>query len=260
MSFIAVIPARYASTRLPGKLLLELAGKPVLQHVYERAKQSRAERIIIATDSPEIMAATIKFGAETLLTSETHHSGTDRIAEVVEKFQLLDETLIVNVQGDEPLIAPENINQVAQNLEHHSDASIATLCTAMDNPEDVLNPNMVKVVMDEQGYALYFSRAPIPWDRECFGGLYREGVKVMNRAQLRGSYYCHMGIYAYRAGFLKSYVSMPQSSLEKAEALEQLRALSNGCKIHVGVTHHDKSIGIDTMDDYQRIKKMMARC
>ncbi|WP_455208411.1 3-deoxy-manno-octulosonate cytidylyltransferase [Kaarinaea lacus] len=260
MSFTVVIPARYASTRLPGKLLLELAGKPILQHVYERAKQSSAERVIIATDSPEILSAAETFSAEAVLTSAEHHSGTDRIAEVVEKYQLLDETMIVNVQGDEPLIAPENIDQVAQNLEHHSDASIATLCTQMNSLDDVLNPNMVKVVTDDLGYALYFSRAPIPWNRDHFGRIFQHQLEPVKITHLEGAYYCHMGIYSYRAGFLKKYVQLPQSPLEKIEALEQLRALSNGYKIHVGIAQHDKSMGIDTMDDYQRVKEIMERC
>lgn len=260
MSFTVVIPARFASTRLPGKLLLELAGKPILQHVYEQALQSNAERVIIATDSPEIIAASEKFAADAVLTSTQHQSGTDRIAEVAEQYQLLDETVVVNVQGDEPLIAPQNINQVAQNLEQHSDASIATLCTLIDNWQDIVNPHMVKVVTDEQGYALYFSRAPIPWDREQFSTLFQGLSMNGDMTQLKSTYYCHMGIYAYRAGFLKDYVSLPHSRLEKTEALEQLRALSNGYKIHVGLAQHDKSIGIDTMDDYQRVKEMMERC
>jgi len=260
VSFTVVIPARYASTRLPGKLLLDLAGKSILQHVYERAKESGAEQVIIATDSQEIVSAAKSFSAEVVLTSTDHHSGTDRIAEVVEKYQLLDETVIVNVQGDEPLIAPENINQVALDLEHHSDASIATLCTMIDKVEDLLNPHMVKVVTNDQGYALYFSRAPIPWNRDQFTDSFQELPKALVLKQLEGSYYCHMGIYAYRAGFLKTYVQLPQSLLEKAEALEQLRALSNGYKIHVGVTHRNESIGIDTADDYQKVKELMERC
>ena len=260
MSFTVVIPARYASTRLPGKLLLDLAGKPVLQHVYERAKESGAEQVIIATDNQEIVTAAKNFSAEVVLTSTEHHSGTDRIAEVVEKYQLLDETVIVNVQGDEPLIAPENINQVAVDLEHHSDASIATLCTVIDSGDDLLNPHTVKVVTDDHGYALYFSRAPIPWNRNQFGDSVQELPKTLDLKQLAGAYYCHMGIYAYRAGFLKTYVQLPQSFLEKTEALEQLRALSNGHKIHVGVTSRHESIGIDTEDDYQKVKELMERC
>lgn len=260
MSFIVVIPARYASTRLPGKLLLNLAGKPVLQHVYEQARRSNAERIIIATDSPDIVAVAEKFADDVVLTSTDHQSGTDRIAEVVQTQQLLDETIMVNVQGDEPLIAPENINQVAHNLEQHSAANIATLCTLIDTWEDVINPNLVKVVTDEQGYALYFSRAPIPWDRQHFGGLFLAAPNAGDLSQLQTTYYGHMGIYAYRAGFLKTYVGLPQSQLEKTEALEQLRALSNGFKIHVSVAQRGKSIGIDTMDDYHRVKEMMERC
>jgi 3-deoxy-manno-octulosonate cytidylyltransferase (CMP-KDO synthetase) len=240
-------------------LLLDLAGKPILQHVYQQACRSNAERIIIATDSPEIVAAAGKFTDDVVLTSTAHQSGTDRIAEVVQTCQLLDETIIVNVQGDEPLIAPENINQVAQNLEQHSEASIATLCTKIDNWEGVLNPNLVKVVTDEQGYALYFSRAPIPWDRQHFSGLYQAAPKSFAITQLQSAYYGHMGIYAYRAGFLKTYVGLPQSSLEKTEALEQLRALSNGYQIHVGLAQDNKSIGIDTMEDYQRVKEIMER-
>jgi 3-deoxy-manno-octulosonate cytidylyltransferase (CMP-KDO synthetase) len=260
VSFTVVIPARYASTRLPGKLLLDLAGKPVLQHVYERAKESGAEQVIIATDSQEIVSTAKNFSAEVVLTSTEHHSGTDRIAEVVEKYQLLDETVIVNVQGDEPLIAPVNINQVAVDLEHHSDASIATLCTEIDSGEDLLNPHTVKVVTDDRGYALYFSRAPIPWNRDQFAESLQELQKSLDLQQLQGAYYCHMGIYAYRAGFLKTYVQLPQSFLEKTEALEQLRALSNGYKIYVGVTHRDESIGIDTVNDYHKVKEMMERC
>lgn len=260
MSFTVVIPARFASTRLPGKLLLELAGKPILQHVYEQAQQSDAEQIIIATDSPEIVTAAEKFTADVVLTSTQHQSGTERIAEVAQIYQLLDETVIVNVQGDEPLIAPENINQVAQNLEQHSDASIATLSTIIDNWEDVLNPHMVKVVTDEHGYALYFSRAPIPWDRGQFNGLLQGAAKPGDMTQLESFYYCHMGIYAYRAGFVKTYISLPHSKLEKTEALEQLRALSNGYRIHVGQAQNDKSIGIDTMADYLRVKEIMERC
>ena len=260
MSFTVVIPARYASTRLPGKLLLDLAGKPILQHVYERATKSGAEQVIIATDSQEIVTAAKNFSAEVVLTSTEHHSGTDRIAEVVEKYKLLDETVIVNVQGDEPLIAPENINQVAQNLEHHSEASIATLCTVVDNIEDLLNPHLVKVVADDHGFALYFSRAPIPWNRDQFAESLQQMPKILDLKQLEAAYYCHMGIYAYRAGFLKTYVQLPQSILEKTEALEQLRALSNGYKIHVGVTSRDESIGIDTADDYQKVRELMARC
>lgn len=260
MSFIVVIPARYASTRLPGKLLLELAGKPVLQHVYEQARRSNAEQVIIATDSKEIADAAAKFSADFVLTSQDHHSGTDRIAEVVRINQLLDETVIVNVQGDEPLIAPDNINQVAQNLEQHSEASIATLSTVLGSWQDVFNPNVVKVVTDEQGYALYFSRAPIPWDRENFNNLLQGTAKMQQVKQLQSKYYGHMGIYAYRAGFLNTYVSLPRSHLEITEALEQLRALSNGYKIHVGITQHDKSIGIDTLDDFQKVKEMIERC
>ena len=260
MSFTVVIPARFASSRLPGKLLLDLAGKPIIQHVYERAKESGAEQVIIATDSQEIITSAKGFSAEVVLTSTEHQSGTDRIAEVVEKYQLLDETVIVNVQGDEPLIDPENIHKVAEDLEHHSDASIATLCTEIDNLQDLLDPNKVKVVTDDQGYALYFSRAPIPWNREQFTELLQQKPNTLDLQRIETTYYCHMGIYAYRAGFLKTYVQLPQSILETTEALEQLRALSNGYKIHVGVSGHDESIGIDTEEDYQKVRELIKPC
>ena len=260
MSFTVIIPARFASTRLPGKLLLDLAGKPVIQHVYERALQSGAEQVIVATDEQKIVDAVKQFSGEVVLTTQEHQSGTDRIAEAAAYHKLLDETVIVNVQGDEPMISPEEIQQVANDLEHHSDASIATLRALIDNTQDVFNPNIVKVVVDAEGFALFFSRAPIPWHRGQFNNVNPQLNQSVEMADLQVPYYRHLGIYAYRAGFLKTYVALRQTVLEKTEALEQLRALENGYKIYVGLTSHKDSVGIDTQDDYQKVKQILERC
>ncbi|MGD8568126.1 MAG: 3-deoxy-manno-octulosonate cytidylyltransferase [Gammaproteobacteria bacterium] len=260
MSFTVVIPARFASTRLPGKLLLDLAGKPVIQHVYERALESGAEQVIVATDDRKIVDAVKQFSGNVTLTNENHQSGTDRITEAVSQYKLLDETIVVNVQGDEPLISPAEIQQVAADLEHHSDASMTTLRASIDNAADIFNPDIVKVVVDEGDYALYFSRAPIPWHREHFRNVQPLTDGTADIAQLQVPYFRHLGIYAYRAGFLKHYVTLSQSPLEKTEALEQLRALENGYKIYVGQTQYKDSIGIDTRDDYEKVRQILERC
>ena len=259
MSFTVVIPARFASTRLPGKLLLDLGGKPVLQHVYERAQESGAERVIVATDHDDIVDAVKKFSGEVVVTDIRHQSGTDRIAEVIDKIAMEDQTVVVNVQGDEPLIDPQLVKKVATNLEQYSAASIATACSKLDSVDDLVNPNIVKVVTDENGYALYFSRAPIPWHREGFAQLLTKGALDCDMESLGVCYFRHIGIYAYRAQFLRTYVKLPQSTLEKTEALEQLRALSNGYKIHVGETLANDAIGIDTQDDYEKAKHIIER-
>jgi 3-deoxy-manno-octulosonate cytidylyltransferase (CMP-KDO synthetase) len=260
VSFSVVIPARFASTRLPGKLLLDLAGKPIIQHVYERAVESGAEQVIVATDDRKIVDAVRQFSGQVTLTRENHQSGTDRITEAVSQYKLLDETIVVNVQGDEPMISPVEIRQVAADLEHHSDASIATLRVSIDNTADIFNPNIVKVVVDERDYALYFSRAPIPWHREQFKDMQPFADDAPDIADLPVPYFRHLGIYAYRAGFLKRYVALPQSALEQTEALEQLRALENGYKIYVGRTQYKDSIGIDTPEDYEKVKQFLERC
>lgn len=251
MSFIVVIPARYASTRLPGKPLLEIAGKPMVQHVYEQAQKSQAKRVVIATDDQRIFDVAEGFGAEVIMTSADHPSGTDRLEEVVRKLGLQDDEHVVNVQGDEPLIPPALINQVALNLASNSSAGISTLCEQIDQLDLVFNPNVVKVVFDHQGFANYFSRAPIPWARESFGG-------EVNRLPVAAQYFRHIGIYAYKVSFLKSYVTWLPSMTEKLECLEQLRALSNGVGIHVALASVSPQAGVDTQADLERLRVIMS--
>ena len=251
MSFIVVIPARYASTRLPGKPLLEIAGKPMVQHVYEQALKSQALRVVIATDDQRIFDVAEGFGAEVVMTSTEHPSGTDRLEEVVRKLGLQDGEHVVNVQGDEPLIPPVLIDQVAQNLASNPSAGISTLCEQIDQIDLVFNPNVVKVVFDQQGFANYFSRAPIPWARESFGG-------DVNTLPADAQYYRHIGIYAYKVDFLKSYVTWSPSMTEKIECLEQLRALSNGVGIHVELASVSPQAGVDTEADLERLRAIMS--
>ena len=248
MSFVAIIPARFASTRLPGKPLVDIHGKPMVVHVMERAMQSGADRVIVATDHPDVAAAVPAAGGEVCLTRPDHQSGTERLAEVIEQCQFADDTIIVNVQGDEPLIPPEIICQVANNLAA-SVAGMATLAVPIDSAEEAFNPNAVKVVRDAQGYALYFSRATIPWDRERFA----QSHDTVGDSLLR-----HIGIYAYRAGFIRRYVSWEPSQLEQIELLEQLRVLWYGEKIHVDVARTTPAAGVDTAEDLARVRAVLA--
>lgn len=244
MSFIAIIPARFASTRLPGKPLVDIHGKPMVVHVMERALQSGADRVIVATDHPDVAAAVTAAGGEVCLTRPDHQSGTERLAEVIERYQFADDAIIVNVQGDEPLIPPGIIRQVAHNLAG-SEAGMATLAVPITDAEEAFNPNAVKVVRDAQGYALYFSRATIPWDRERF---------AQSRDSIGASLLRHIGIYAYRAGFIRRYVSWEPSALEQIELLEQLRVLWYGEKIHVDVAETTPAAGVDTAEDLARVR------
>ena len=225
MSFVVIIPARFASTRLPGKPLQDINGKPMIVHVLERARESGAERIIVATDHPDVARAVEAAGGEVCMTREDHQSGTERLAEVVEKCAFSDDTIIVNIQGDEPMIPPAIVRQVAENLAA-STSGMATLAVPIHDAEEAFNPNAVKVVMDAEGYALYFSRATIPWDRDRF---------AKSREAIGDSLLRHIGIYGYRAGFIRRYVSWAPSPLEQIEMLEQLRVLWYGEKIHVAV-------------------------
>ncbi|MGW1441865.1 3-deoxy-manno-octulosonate cytidylyltransferase [Serratia rhizosphaerae] len=244
MSFIAIIPARYASTRLPGKPLADIHGKPMVVHVMERARESGAERVIVATDHPDVARAVEAAGGEVCMTREDHESGTERLAEVIEHYGFADDQIIVNVQGDEPLVPPVIIRQVAENLAASS-AGMATLAAPIETAEEAFNPNAVKVVMDAEGYALYFSRATIPWDRERF---------AQSKSAIGDNLLRHLGIYAYRAGFIRRYVSWAPSPLEKIELLEQLRVLWYGEKIHVAVAKAIPSVGVDTAEDLQRVR------
>lgn len=247
MSFVAIIPARFASTRLPGKPLVDIHGKPMVVHVMERALESGAERVIVATDNQDVARAVEAAGGEVCMTRPDHQSGTERLAEVIDHYQFPDDTVIVNVQGDEPMIPPVIIRQVADNLASSS-AGMATLAVPIESAEEAFNPNAVKVVRDANGYALYFSRATIPWDRERF---------AVSRETIGDHFLRHIGIYGYRAGFIRRYVRWEASPLEHIELLEQLRVLWYGEKIHVDVAKAIPSVGVDTPEDLLRVRAAM---
>ena len=251
MSFTVVIPARYASTRLPAKPLKEIAGKPMIQHVYERACASEAGEVIIATDDARIEAVAKAFGARVCMTSAEHTSGTDRLQEVVAQLGLTDDDIVVNVQGDEPLIPAEVINQVAHNLASARDASMATLSEPIHSLADFRNANIVKVVADFQGRALYFSRAPIPWPRDHFTDVQVKHLPELFPAQR------HIGNYAYPVALHHKIVKWQPAPLEKIESLEQLRALWNGEFIHVAEASLAVPGGVDTEEDLQRVKALL---
>ncbi|MGB0898521.1 MAG: 3-deoxy-manno-octulosonate cytidylyltransferase [Psychrobium sp.] len=246
MAFSVIIPARYQSSRLPGKPLLDIGGKPMIQWVVERAQQSGAQHIIVATDDSRIKDAVESFGGQVCMTSSEHESGTERLGEVVEKLGLASDHIIVNVQGDEPMIPCENISQVANLLVEQQDVPMATLAVPIDENLDIDNPNAVKVVCDKSNCALYFSRAPIPFDRD--------GNHRSNKELLAKNYHRHIGIYAYRAGFIRDYLKMEPSPLEQIEALEQLRVLYHGEKIAVGLAQQAPPAGVDTQADLDRIR------
>lgn len=253
MSFSIIIPARYASSRFPGKPLALLAGKPMLQHVYERACESEATRVVVATDDERIAACASGFGAEVCMTSADHPSGTDRLQEVVKKLQFYADDIVVNVQGDEPLIPPRVINQVAHNLAAVPEASIATLSEPITDAESLLNPNVVKVIRDHRGMAIYFSRAPIPWPRDSAlaqGGMLESMPEGF-------SWQRHIGMYAYRVKLLNDFVAWPPAPLEVTESLEQLRALYNGAGIHVEEAAEAPPAGVDTPEDLERLQRML---
>ncbi|MBV1915954.1 MAG: 3-deoxy-manno-octulosonate cytidylyltransferase [Pseudomonadales bacterium] len=256
MPFHIVIPARYASSRLPGKPLIDLAGKTMIQRVYERAQQSEAESIVIATDDSRVAAAAEGFGAQVCMTSEQHLSGTDRIQEAVDQMGFSADQIVVNVQGDEPLIPAAVINQVAKNLSDNPAADISTLSIAIRELEELMDPNAVKVVADTNQYALYFSRAPIPYARDQFSALTKEGKE---EALSCVNYQRHIGIYAYRVGFLDEFIHWPPAEIEQTESLEQLRALWNGKRIHVEEACEIPPAGIDTPEDAQRVREILER-
>lgn len=244
--FRVVIPARYASARLPGKALMSIGGKPMVQWVYERALASGASEVLIATDDLLIVSAGHSFDAEVIMTEPTHASGTDRIAEVARQFKWPENDIVVNVQGDEPLIPPSVIRQVAALLESNAGADIATLATALDSIDELLNPNVVKVVTDAQGRALYFSRAPIPWDRDG------APAGVASQSAFKGARR-HIGIYAYRVGALLRMAALAPTPLEKTEKLEQLRALENGLEIRVADAVERPGPDVNTPEDFERV-------
>ncbi|WP_424408131.1 3-deoxy-manno-octulosonate cytidylyltransferase [Pasteurella sp. PK-2025] len=256
-TFTVIIPARYASTRLPGKPLADIAGKPMIAHVFEKATLSGASRVIIATDHQEVANVATAFGAEVCLTSEKHQSGTERLAEVVEKLAIPDDEIIVNIQGDEPLIPPSIVQQVAENLAKHQ-VNMASLAVKIHDAEELFNPNAVKVVTDKQGYVLYFSRAVIPWDRDQFAQLKQQQTSLPE-LNLADHYLRHIGIYAYRAGFIKQYIQWAPSALEQLESLEQLRVLWHGEKIHMELAKEIPPVGVDTAEDLEKVRSILQK-
>ena len=251
VSFKAVVPARYASTRLPAKPLLDLGGKPMVARVAERAVESGAEEVWVATDHPDVVGAAERHGLSVLLTRTDHPTGTDRLAEVVEKRGWSDDTIVVNVQGAEPLIAPELIARTARQLAE-SGADIATVAHPISDPADFFAPNVVKVVCKADGDAMYFSRAPIPFARDHF-------ARQKDSLPAGIPAYRHIGLYAYRASFLRAYARLAPSPVEAFEALEQLRALWHGYRISVVVSDHLPMPGVDTPEDAARMQEWFAR-
>jgi 3-deoxy-manno-octulosonate cytidylyltransferase (CMP-KDO synthetase) len=248
-TIIAVIPARYQSTRFPGKALVPIKDKPMIQWVYERTQQSRLiNRVIVATDDERIANAVARFGGEAVMTAAGHATGTDRIAEVA---RALDCGIIVNVQGDEPLIQAAMIDEAVEPLANDRSIPMGTLCRRITSADEAFDPNVVKVVFDQNGFALYFSRAPIPWNRDPWAG-----KTSFADLSLEGPLYKHIGLYAYRRDFLLRYAALPQTALENTEKLEQLRALEHGHRIKVAITEHE-SFGVDIPDDLSKILRQL---
>lgn len=240
--FKVIIPARYASSRLPGKPLLDIGYQPMIQHVRERALESGAAQVVVATDDERIADAVRGFDGQVMLTSSDHHSGTDRVAEVARRLDWGTDDIVVNLQGDEPGMPSSLIGQVARDMAEHPHADVTTLASPIREHKQLFDPHVVKVVMRADGYALYFSRAPIPWHRDEFD---------QDRTQLPDAvrFFRHIGLYAYRVGFLESFVSMPPAPIEQAESLEQLRVLWNGGRIHISEALEPPGHGVDTVDD-----------
>lgn len=254
LRFKVVIPARYASTRLPGKPLLNIAGKPMIAHVCERAREADAQEIVVATDDERIFRTVDDLGIKAVMTNPEHQSGTERIAEVARLCGWDHDEIIVNLQGDEPLIPPDYIREVASALAHEQHAGIATLAAEIIDNEEIFNPNAVKVVLNKSGLALYFSRAPIPWERGSF--THAGGTPSGKTPYLR-----HIGMYAYTVDFLNRYCQWEASPLESVEALEQLRILWHGGLIRVKTVARTPAAGVDTPEDLIRVEQLLStRC
>ena len=252
MNFKVVIPARYASVRLPGKPLLEIAGKPMIQHVFERAVESGANQVVIATDSQKIAEVCREFSADVCMTSAEHRSGSDRIAEVVAQRGWGDEEIVVNLQGDEPCMPAELLSQVAEDMSQHDAAGVTTLSAPITARQTLFDPHVVKVVTDVKGYALYFSRAPIPWHRDEF-------IDAESPLPADTGFARHIGLYAYRAGYLARFVAWDRAPIERAESLEQLRVLWHGGRIHVSEARTEPGQGVDTRDDLQQVEAQLNK-
>jgi len=248
--FRVVIPARHGSTRLPGKVLLPLAGKPMLQWVCECAGKSRAAQVLVATDDERIEEAARAFGAEVVMTASCHDSGSDRIAEVAWREGWADDALVLNLQADEPLMPPALIDQLGSLLDDHPGAGVATLATPLASVEELLDPSVVKVVSDRRGHALYFSRAPIPWDRDG------APAGLASQRSMAGALR-HLGLYAYRVGALRHLASLAPSPLEQRERLEQLRALENGVAIVVALAAEAAGPDVNTPEDLERVRSLL---
>lgn len=244
MSVLAVIPARFASTRLPGKPLVPLGGKPMIERVWERVRQAASvSAVLVATDDERIRDAVQAFGGQAVMTRSDHRTGTERIAEVAAARK--DVEIFVNVQGDEPLIDPAAIDQAVEAIQSDSEVNISTLAVPIGNPADIMDPNVVKVVVDFDGNALYFSRAPIPWVRDRGGPVHAQHLK-------------HLGLYAFRRDALLEFATFPQGDLERVEQLEQLRWLENGYRIRVAETEHD-SVSVDVPEDVKRVEALLSQ-
>lgn len=248
MDFRVIIPVRLDSTRLPGKPLLDIHGKPMVQHVYERAMDSGAESVVIATDSDEVAEVAESFGAPVCLTASDHQSGTERIAEAIDALEYDDDEIIVNVQGDEPMIRPDIINKVAADIAEHDAIKVSSLCEPIHNIEDLNDTNIVKVLLNRRHFAMYFSRAPIPWQL---------GFKTGDAVDLSQCYYRHVGLYAYRVSVLRDYIDWPESPFEALESLEQLRVLWNGFRIHMTIVEGKLPPGVDTPEDLEKARELM---
>lgn len=248
LSFVVAIPARYASTRLPGKPLREIDGRPMIHHVIDRGLESGAGQVVVATDSREIADSVSGLDCEVRLTAGGHRSGTERLAECAALCEWPDDTIVVNLQGDEPLLPGELLHRAARDLSDHPAASVASLCHRIDTAAERDDPHAVKVVMDEAGFALYFSRAPVP-----FGG---EASEVLPPEP---GWYRHIGIYAYRAGVLRELGRLAPTALEQSESLEQLRALGHGYRIHMGIVSGPLPPGVDTAADLERVESVLKK-
>lgn len=255
MKFHVVIPARYASTRLPGKPLADIAGQTMIERVYHQARRSLASSVIVATDHQDVFDKITGFGGQVVMTSAEHVSGTDRLAEVAEQMTMDDEDILVNVQGDEPLIPAEVIEQVASNLAQNPQCECATLCEAVKTCGEFFNPAVVKVVSSDQGEALYFSRAPIPWPRDLASKLMDCPEEQPLPSELKAMR--HIGIYAYRVGLLRHFTNWQAAPLELAESLEQLRILANGKRIHIAEACTGVPGGVDTQEDLDRVRALI---
>jgi 3-deoxy-manno-octulosonate cytidylyltransferase (CMP-KDO synthetase) len=250
ISFKVVIPARYGSTRLPGKPLLPIAGKPMIAHVCNRAQEAGADEIVVATDDDRIYKTAIDLGLQGAMTRVDHASGTERIAEVARQRGWRSDEIIVNLQGDEPLLEPSYIREAASVLAAQKLAGMATLAAEINEAEEIFNPNAVKVVLNRHGYALYFSRAPIPWDRDRF-------THACGQPSGKMPYYRHIGLYAYTVGFLDRYCHWSASPLEAVESLEQLRILWQGEAVVVKIVDAVPAPGVDTIEDLQRVERLL---